>query len=362
MMDENFDQLIGEADSLTWGNPAKLTLGEQAVRLADRYQDEGAQFYARARLIEYAVSVGAIDRALVACAWCASRPELLEQSDWYTKRVFLWNLKHILHGTYQLPTIEMGKIFEILEQMSNFHRDYGYNQRATEYLRFVNLMNVGHWEAAAEAYSKFIEIPRDSMADCDACEANTQIEYLSIRRRDEEALALSGPLVSGERSCVEVPHATYCRLLQPLLRQGETDRADEYNKTGYAKIRTNPFLLKEAAIHIGFDIHRSKYARAVSRFERQLPVALKSVELVEKYYFFTVAEHLMEQLAARRNQRKFQLPPEFPCYQRDDQYRCDVVRQWFQQQNETLAEAFDRRNGNDYFSQQLRESLRFENV
>lgn len=362
MSEAIIEELIREAQSLRWADPYRLVLGEKAVQLADNENDQLIQFETRTHLIEFAAACGAMDRALVACAWCASNPDLLRQSTSYIHYQFLWNFKHILHGAFQLPQISKAKIQEILDQMSSFHKEYGYNQRATAFLKFVIAMNMGDCEAAKKSYSRFVEIARDSMADCKACETHSRVEFLSYVKRDQEALEVATPLIKGTQSCAEVPHITYCRLLQPLIRLGKLELADKYNKTGYAKIRSNLFLHKEASIHIGFDVFRGKLSRALSRFEQRLPKLLEAVEMVERFYFFTIAGLLMEKLAEQRKTRKILFPKEFPLYNDSDQYKPAELADWFNRESQTLGAAFDQRNENDFFSNQLRSDLRFENV
>jgi len=362
MSESEITDLLSQAERLAWADPSALRLGEQAIRLADQLQAPPLQFQARAETIAFATSCGNIDKALVACAWCISQAELLDELTHWPRHTFLWNMKMVWGHMFEVPHISLAQIEEISSQMSQLHRKYGYNQRPTEYMRYSNLYECGHLDEAREAYSRFLEIPRDSMADCEACETNTRVRFLARTRHDKEALAVAAPIIAGDLTCVEVPHSTYCRLLQPLIRLGEQELAEQYHKTGYAKIRSNRFLLSEAATHIGFDVHTDSYARAISRFERQLPIAIEATRSNERYEFYTVAGWLMERLAERGRPRKIKLPNTFPPHNESDRYDCGQLRDWFEAESSQLADAFDARNGNDYYRNALRKELRFESV
>ncbi len=362
MAEPTVDELLEQAEDLTWADPSALLLGEQAINKADFEQDAILQFRARAQTIAFAVACSQMDKALLYCAWCASHRELLDEIDNWTRFVFLWNMKMVWHGAYQFPHITLEKIDEISLQMSRLHREYGYNQRPTEFNRFSNQISTGDFEAAAESYSRFLEIPRDDMADCEACEANSQVGYLARTLRDQQALEIAKPLLYDGLACAEVPHGTYCELLKPLLRLGDRQRADEYHRTGYAKVRSNPFLLSEAAIHIGYDVYHKEYAQAVSRFERQLPIALETPELSERFCFFTVAEWLMEGMAETEGTRNLRLPGDFELFDESNRYDCSALQAWFHSQADSLADAFDARNKNDFYRTTYRSELRYETL
>ena len=167
------------------------------------------------------------------------------------------------------------------------------------------------------------------------------------------------PALAGRVTCEEVPHRTLNYVLRPLALLGRHDEADAHQKKGYRLIRGNPSFLRYVALQIAYLTHRERHRTAVNMFQRHLAWALATFELRSQYMFDLAAIRLLGQLADRRPTAKLNLPQAFPLFDPSGQYELAPLIGWFKDRSRALAERFDARNGNDFFSREMVERLAY---
>lgn len=122
--DDRIDDLLFEASELPYG-PARLAIAEEAVRYADAHNQIQRAYDARIELIQTAVFSCAIDRAMVAFAWCQSQvdknPEKFDQTP------LLWSQKWIVNhlpGFPQYSRQQMVPLFHLgrLKEAMQYHK------------------------------------------------------------------------------------------------------------------------------------------------------------------------------------------------------------------------------------------------
>lgn len=97
-----------------------------------------------------------------------------------------------------------------------------------------------------------IAAPRDSMADCRACESSGWGDWREDAGDDEGALEFWRPVLDGDVSCVEQPHIVLAKALLPMLRTGRLAEARGAHLTGYPMVRHNPDLRNAVGHHLEF--------------------------------------------------------------------------------------------------------------
>ena len=349
---DRFNRLTAEAASLPHGE-VRVRLLEEAVRRADVKRDMEAMFDARMNLAESACFSGQVEKAFTAFAWCLAKFE--SDADRFRSQQFsvLWKFKNILHNASEFPQLALDQVEELLSQMASLYRRCGYNMRPVHYLRFVFATDIGDREVASESFARFRAEPRDGMADCRACEADSEIEYYNLMEEPERAVEAAMPNLLGRQSCVEVPHRTYSYVLRPLALLGRNEEADGYRRKGYRLIRQNPVFLSHVALQIVYLIHRGRVQPAVRMLERHLSWALKTAQLRARYLFYTAAKRALGHLAKRKPTHKLGFPPAFPAFQRSANYDLAELIGWFDAEQSALGNRFNARNGNDFFTKEL---------
>lgn len=356
---ERLEDLLGEAYYMDHGD-AKVQVIEEAVKLADAMQDTDMAFYARMQLTEAATFAGRSERMMTSFSWCLAKyQENPEEFDDYSYDL-MWHFKWVTGGVSTFPHISQDEFYKLLDQMKASYQDHGYGMRPIHYTEFKHCCDTGNFERATELLTLWQECPPDDMEDCAACEADSLVSYYAELDQPEVALEKAEKIIAGEQECAEVPHITYSTLLRSLSQLGRYDEADEFHAKDYRLIRRNAEYMQQIGEHIAYLTHRGNLKKAVSLLEKHLEWISGTYEQSPRYYLLAAATHLLEQLG--EGTKKLRLPKDFALYDASNQYDVAKLADWFRAERDTLAKAFDQRNGNDYYSRRIPEILRYEGI
>ena len=349
---------MAEAEELPH-SPTQVAIHEEAVREADRLGDEHLGFEARNALVESAVYSGAEEKALVAYSWClAYYDRHCTEFDWYAEYSILWRYKWIVGHTVDFPQITRDQSTEMIEDLARRFDRAGYNDRTANYYRMKTAMGMGDLDEADEFAQLVRKTSRDAMANCEACECDDRGELNFLRRRDKQGLKAIEPILAGHLKCATVPHCTLATVLIPHIRLGMANEAIPLQQRGYRLISRNPDFLHWIAHHMLFLVHLGEENRAVRMFDRHFSWALESAVPGHRFWFYLAAAVTFEAVAERKNdrKRKLRLPMKFELYAEEDSYLPSDLSTWLWKETNDLAERFNARNGNDFYSRHIAES------
>ena len=350
--EDTVNDLIDEAYALANGDKRKVELLEQAVAHADTLRDTELGYYAREQLVEAASFGGQAEKAITAFAWLrAAFDAAPEDFDEYS---LLWQYKWILTSLYSFPTISRAQIEAALTDYADWLKRAGYGERPADYFRWKYAAHRGDVAASEALRQRWSKMAKSGMDDCPACEASYSVYYHARSGQDEQALKSAQPILAGRLRCAEVPHRTYASVLLPLLKLGRTEEATNYHQKGYKLIKQNPDFLEVMGFHLAFLAHTRKLPEAVKLFERHLPWALETLVPEEKFIFY---EHLLPLFSRLRETGEetlaLRLPKSFPLFNRSGHYAVDALEAHVTETLSELAQAFDARNGTDYFQRRI---------
>src|SRR5262249_53534932 len=137
----------------------------------------------------------------------------------------LWNYKWVINSLSDFPQITMRQILDAFADMEKRYTRAGLGLRPLWQQKTDLAMNVGDRPTAQENYCRWSRSRRGIGSDCPACERSFQVRYLLDAGRPRQALKTAEPLLLERMRCAEVPHSTYARVLLPLVRTGEVERA-----------------------------------------------------------------------------------------------------------------------------------------
>ncbi len=349
----------------------RTNLVEQAVSVADAMEDGSLGYELRMELIESAFFHGQSERALVAFVWCLSYAD--RNPDDIDPHGLLWKFKWILGVLPRLPQISRTKILEMINDMGRRVEEEGFRQRPVHYMRWKELVTMGDLAAAEPEVELWQRAAKDDLQDCPACEADSEVEYLAARHRDEEALKRAKPILAGKMVCAEVPHLTLGLIVRPLLRLGRLDEAKQHSDRGYKLTAKNDEFIPAVSEHLLLATHTDQLVRGLRMFTRHAPWGLETGMPARRFRFDCVASAFLQKLARAgipveteptiskktgkpRPPARLLLPADHPCHRNDDQYDPAELAAWYRQEAESLADQFNRRNGNDYFTRWLNET------
>jgi len=361
--DPTLDELVEQARRLPDG-PAKLALLEEAVRRADVQQQPKLGFALRKDLIRAATFSGAKEKAMVAFSWrlaqCDREPEQFAEDD------LLWEYKWIVDSATDFPQITRGQIADMLADMERRYERGGRGKRAVYKLRCLTAQAMGLAEEARAAHRLWNDAPLGKGTDCPLCERNSLVQYQLLAGDEERALELAEPLVGTLGKvlrCAEVPHETYAAVLLPLLRRGRLDEASNYHALGYRLVAGNAEFLHAVARHLRFVTATLNLARAVQLFEKHLPWAVETNNPFRRFEFYQSARFLLETLRETHQETvAARLPAALAVAHAERSYRVADLAAYFDEQCRELAERFNARNGNDYFTRRRNEPAEWKQL
>lgn len=360
MSEYTIEELLDQAEDYELYDVQPFLLAQQAEKLAEASGRPEDLFLTKAKVAQYASHVDKIEEAMVAVAWCFANRELLDEIDPQDQYRFLWMLKNLLRKAVDLPAIRLEQIERVMQQTAEWYDEYGIGDQVIHLLRAQRSLIIGDTESMRQHWETARTLPRDSMSDCLACEADHRVHFCIALDDDEQALEIAKPILEGELSCSTVPHRTYSTLLYPLLRLGRLDQARQMHQAGYPKVHRRVDLVDPAALHIAFDVREGNTQQALERFEANVHNFMEITAYTDRYSFLVAAEFLFEVLGQDQSNCSVTLPKNFPLHREDGQYETATLREYFRAEAQQLAEKFDRRNGNDHYSNQHRKELRLE--
>lgn len=335
--------------------PEALALAEEAVQLADSHNDAELSYAARMRLMDVTAFSGDSDKLLVAFSWClAHADKQVEKSpaNSFSGWELLWKYKWVTDKLVHFPRISRAQIFSTVDDFESRCRKAGYNDRAALSLRCSVEMDLGNLPAAREWHAKWKLTKRDGMADCEACEINRTVELLAALDDHEAAIRAAAPILNGRKRCGEIPHLTYAALLRSFWLTRGPEEAARIHEKGYRLVRGNRDFIREHARHIFHLLRSEQLDQATTLIRRHLKWALETRNLDRQFQFLLATRAVMRRLGADGAKSvRLRLPPELCPLAGKTTVVIPPFLKWLDAKIESLATAFDQRNGNQWFAQ-----------
>lgn len=351
-IEQRLDQMLYEAEWLPDGL-AKLTLLDEAVRLADMTANVDWQYRARYELAMTAALGGFPERALVAHSWMVAAFD--KHPDRFPADDFLWHYKRTVSVLDEFPQISRAKIEEVFEDLRGRYEREGMSLRGYYSRRLYAARGMGDdWRPFAPAWR---HAPSDGSQDCAACERDTAVNVLLWEGKLPQALKHAKPLLDGRMDCHSVPHRTLSELMLHVWRAGDHAGALEMQRRGYALIRTDPSKLHLIGRHLELLGMAGMHAEAMRMFERHARWLDQNTSPMDHLWFLRGARVTLAaaQKLSPTQTRRLRLPESLPCWRKDGEYTLTDLLAWVDARLDELSAAFDARNGNETYRKALAE-------
>jgi len=338
----------------------RIELLEEVIRRADGSNDVELGYEARRALIQQSNSLGYPEKALVAFSWCLSRldkdPEL---DDWNN---VIWEYKVIQEWVPVFARVSRTQITSMHDDMARRLQFIGRSERTAHYYRSWNFMRMGDYEKAYKYQTTYTSMKRDSMSDCKACEEDRQVELLSRMHRDEEALKIAGPILSGRSSCGEVPEFTNAHICKSFMRLKKTGEAEKLFPEAYDSVKGEMKYLGTIGDLMLVPLCQRDFDTAFRIAKRHLSWAAETAADELRFRFYCSCGILFELLADDKPKIKLRVPQELSCYTEDGSYVTSELADWFQSETQQLAGLFNQRNGNDCYTDIIADNRKLAGV
>ncbi|MCR2805981.1 hypothetical protein [Paenibacillus soyae] len=336
-MKQRFDELRRSS----WGMSdarQKLLVLEEMIGIADRWLTEEDAYQVRIQYMSAAVEAGARERLLVAFAWCLSRFERSPGD--FSQHSLMWHYKWVLNEIWRMPEFSLEVIGRVFEDFRQKCLQYGYSLRPY-YQQQVNFMlSQGMVEKAREAYKLWRAAPRDGMADCRACEQNLFGSYLFRINHLKRGLQTLKPILDGKMSCQSIPQNTYSKVIVPLLKLGEREQAAVIAKKADRDVKGPMFLEEHGTFLEYYAVTDMK--KAVKIYNDTIRYGLASKVGWDKFNYLLSVRLFLREWGKKKRRKKLA----------ESDY---VTLEWLDREIAGLAEAFNRRNGNSYMDEYMKD-------
>lgn len=332
----------------------KVSLLEEAVRIADSLQDIELGFQMRNTLMDAAEFSGRGDVSLVAFSWC------LAQHDRFPGRFntfdLIWKYKWTITTCIDFPQIPRERIEALLDDFGARCQSMGFSRFSLDQLRRTFYRQIGEREAARSAHADFRKRHRDALSDCAACVAHQDCRYYQFQRQWARSLQAAEPVLAARLRCAEQPHAILGKILLSELRLGRLEDAAAHHQQGYRLVRSGIQFVDSQADHLRYLVLIGDLNKARTLVERHLADALATVQPLDRFEFLLAAWLWAEGvLRAGTRTLKVRLPEGPPPADDRGSRDIEACRDWFLDQAREIATQFDRRNGTDSFQRQIDE-------
>jgi tetratricopeptide (TPR) repeat protein len=321
---------------------------EAATRLAAQVDADGideVRAFADYCLVEAHVWGGTPRHAYVPftrlLALWDTRPELFDAVD---KHNLFWAFKWMVCGLSAYPTVAAEQIEATLVDMRRRYAEAGCPTSAVRLEEFRWHSHRGTGEAEHDAYLAWVTTPRDEFSNCPACEPTDRAEHLLGSGRTAEGIAELEALLEAGHSCATEPQDAMSVLMLAQLRAGRPEEARRLHLAAYPTTRRDQNLAVALGRHLHFLALTGNLARGRrvlldhAGFLLELPTPLRRLS------YLRGAESLLSRLVTAQG------PDQPLTLQAPLPGTTGELLAWVRGEVDTLAAAFDARNGTHRFA------------
>lgn len=351
--------LFEEIDQTPFG-PAERALVDEAIALAVEAGDEKLEYRARMRLTGSANQSGDTDAMLASFAWCLAKhdsdPERFPLDIGNGGADLLWQYKWMAGTLGASPIFSREQIDAVLHDMHEHYSRAGMSQSGVIMSRFEDAWVNGRIDEAEKWRVELAGMPRDEYSHCDACVRSQSSGFFVETNRDAEAITLVEEMIEGNFSCGDEPEHALSRALLPYLRAGRPADAKQAHVRSYRLARDNPDKLDIVANHLVFCAVTGNEARGLALLERHIGWLAHDGLNAAGHFSALVAIGVLLDAVERAGHgdavvRGADAPGLVAFFgEHDGTWTAAALGEAAWTAAARLADAFDARNGNEYFA------------
>lgn len=360
---QQIKKLLKQADDMYW-SPEERALIDEALGLAQRIGDEKLEYKIRMRLTSSACMTGDTDAELSSFAWCLAKhdqdPKAFPES--VKSHSLMWQFKWMIDALDGSPVFSLAQCDAMLDDMEAHYRRAGLGMSGVVGCRLSHAWSIGDLDQARELRTRLAEIPRDDYSDCEACTAS-QLAGLADELGEEElALELLDRIIDEDLSCADEPEGALASMLLTMLGNGRTEQARESHLRSYRMARHNPDNISIVADNLVFCAVTGNAARGLAMVERHIGwLAHDSLNQAGAFDMLCAIGAVLDAVVRTGHGDQIVRGAGSPRLvrffgEREGAWTAEDLAAAVWAAAATLGEAFDKRNGNTYVSDQIRET------
>lgn len=348
--EDELARMFEELEKIPEG-PQRIRLLNQAIRMADLHQDVDWGFRLRQDLVHTSFASGVGDQLIVAMSWCLAQAD--RDADRFDMSTLLWQCKHVLSFVTLFHQISRAQIDAITQDVVRRYEANGLSLRPICMFRASNAIQMGDHDLATQMHQQAWSLPKDFFSEGEEWEVFFLVRYLVEFKRWPEALEAAFPLLEGRLSQSQVSPWIVVLVLSPLVEMGRWNEARALRERSYRLVESNHRLIVSSiAEHIAFLTLDGDLKGAFALFAQHLPWTWQVFTPAGQFGFSLRSWLLFNRLKeAGVDDVPFEFPTGHPLRRLRGRYGIDELAGHYQKQTEDLAAAFNKRNGNDRYTQ-----------
>ena len=356
--------LLKQASNLPWG-PTRSAEVAQAAVLADALEGEEALQIEVYLELALCYQQGNEEwKALAPFAWCLTKfeenPAAFNADQIHS---LAWLYKQAAFAAGRNPAVSREQVEELSQGLGRFFQDQGFSMHSVHGSRFTLALRLGDLDKAHEELVQWRATPRDSVSDCELCDPERQITEATVTKDWERAVATAVPLLDTTEGCDHQPAGIQAASMIPLLMSGRPAAAWESHVRSYRHHRRSAIYMHILGTHMEFLVRSGRWQRALEILRDSVALTSQAESSALLFDYLKGAALAAREAADRgRGQEHFRA-------------LCTGQSQWLEgprldastplsEVAEKLAdwllavaELFDSRNGNDFFTRTAHEVL-----
>ncbi|MDR2423480.1 MAG: hypothetical protein LBD59_01995 [Prevotellaceae bacterium] len=330
----------------------RIALLKQAIKHADVHNDTVWGFDLRLNLIREEKYTSHCDESLQAFTWILDTFDNAPGT--FLESNFLWEYKWMLGSIRRNSSISMEQIEIISEDYRERLTRNGYSLRSYYTVKLHMAFFLGQMDEAKKYLDLRNKEIRDDMSNCRACELDDDVELELRLGNFDKAIVVGNEVLTKKVTCGHMPFSCYCHCVKYFQQAGNMEKALEYFQKAedeMAELTNDTSLIAEIGIMLRFltDYDREKAWRF---FEQYVHWNIDS----EDYLDFLFSKSVLSLLSGE-GCKTLKISPIVEWYRADDTYDQKKLYDCYRKRAEELAAAFDKRNGSNWFTEQLNNEI-----
>ncbi len=337
------------------GGEKKISLLEQAAKIADVHKDVEYGRSLRAELVRGSFAGSRPDIGIVAFAWLRAHVDLSLRDDESTQQLTS-SYFFVAQSMSQVVPIQLNDMRRILDEMEADFKAIGYAMGAVRMLEVLTALRAGDREWAREAELRW----RKCTHNCELCSRDLRTHFLLFIDEIEQAIDLALPSLSGQPVCwastCNVPYALACRMLLPLYLADRKGEAEKYKQVAWDFVCSDQTDLSLTGQLLEYTALTEQFDDGIDLLEKSIVEAQSTTKAWYRLHWLIGACMVLERIEDG-DERQLNVPRQAIKSLGLDELSLENIGRWSREQAQELADAFDARNGNSWHADWVNESL-----
>ena len=331
----------------------KVKLCENLIQEAQRLKDEDLEYEVRKIYMRAVTLHSEYEKTLANFPWLLAYADKHEEkfSGKMEYFIILWYYKWTIDKIASFSSISRERILSIAKDMEERFIANGESLKPVHKCLRGIYQELGEPDIANEFSLKAETGEWTMLEDCTACQINSNVSYEAWKGNHKMAIEIAEDLLSGKHTCESVPSSTYSTVLKCYCYLNKMEKGVDICTKALTAYGKDKSYLSNYGDVLKYLAITKNFVEAKEAFINQIDIALnnKCDRLVLSFYIGVL---IYFHSLVNENKTELTLPStiKLPVQHQDNTYQVIDLRNFFDKEVDRITEAFNKRNGNTYYS------------